>query len=182
MKEIWKPIAGYEGLYEVSNLGRVRSKDWIQLHSSGNGKTFIKKGKFISPRVGVSWNGYTGIMLSKDKKQRSLFLHRIIAIAFIPNPEGKPFINHKNGIKTDNRIENLEWCTRSENVLHAISTGLQKVTKGQDHPTAKFTEKDVLKIRERYSKGESSWKIYKDIGGSYTNIKSIIAKRSWTHI
>ena len=129
MSEIWKSIKGFEGFYEVSNYGNVRSLDWEQKHSVSN-TTFKKKGKKIAIRVGVAYNGYTNVCLTLNGKQKSLFHHRVIAEAFIPNPENKHFVNHKNGIKTDNRIENLEWVTRSENAKHACRTGLQKSMKG----------------------------------------------------
>jgi len=180
MKEIWKPIKGYELTYEVSNLGNVRSKDWMQKHSVSGG-LFLKKGKPISIRFGSTWNGYSSVSLKKNNKQVSLFLHRVIGEAFIPNPDNKPFINHKNGIKTDNRVSNLEWCTRSENAKHSFKIGLQ-CNKGQNHPRHKVTDKDVLKMRERYANGESSWKIFKSMNMSYTNVKDIIAGRSWSHL
>lgn len=172
-KEIWKPVKGYEGRYEVSNLGNVRSLPWIQKHSSG-GKSFLRKGRNIKIRVGVAFNGYSNVMLDNN----SLYHHRVVAIAFIPNPENKPFINHKNGIKTDNRIENLEWVTRSENAKHSFKIGLQS-NKGENHPQHKLTWDLVESIRKRYSTGESSWKIYKSMNVSYTTIKDVIKKSIW---
>lgn len=110
-KEIWRYIKGYEGRYQVSNLGRVRS---LRRHRV--------RGKIMD----VACNGhYWRIKLSKNNKAKRVLLHRIIAETFIPNPENKPQVNHINGDKKDNSIENLEWCTRSENQLHAIRTGLR---------------------------------------------------------
>lgn len=103
-----QPIVGYEGKYEiVANLG-------------------VWNIRFNKPlRWFLNIDGYAVVGLFKNKKQRQFFIHRLIAEAFIPNPEKKPFINHKNGIKTDFSIQNLEWCTQSENQLHAYRTGLQ---------------------------------------------------------
>ena len=113
MKEIWKPISGYEGLYEVSNLGRVRSLG----HFVGN--QYIERRFQNRIRLIKASNrkaNYKGVTLHKDGKQKAFLLHRLVAEAFIPNPENKPEVNHKNHIRWDNRVENLEWCTRQENM------------------------------------------------------------------
>ena len=101
-EEIWKPIKDYEGLYEVSNLGRVKS-----LNYRGTGKERILKN--------IECKGYLTVCLTKNGKQKVLKVHRLVAEVFIPNPEGKPCIDHINTIKTDNRVENLRWVTHKEN-------------------------------------------------------------------
>lgn len=101
-KEIFKPIVGYEGLYEVSNYGRVRSLP-----------RRCTKGKVLKP--GLVSGGYCGVVLSKDGKCSSLLVHRLVADAFIPNPEGLIQINHKDENKANNCIDNLEWCTAQYN-------------------------------------------------------------------
>lgn len=173
----WRPVKGFEGKFEVSNDGKVKSLPWQQIHSK-TGKVFLKKERLLKIRFGSSFNGYSSVAI----QGKSYFHHRVIAEAFIPNPDNKPCVNHKNGIKTDNRIENLEWVTKSENSIHSFAIGLQS-NKGDKHPGHKLTESEVLSIRLRYSLGESSWKIFKSIGRiSYTNIKDIIAKRIWSHL
>jgi hypothetical protein len=103
MNEIWKDIPGYEGLYQVSNLGRIYS---------------LYRKRLLNPVLHK--NGYVRIGLTNNAGKRKLNgLHRLIAMAFIDNPDNKPWINHINGITNDNRIENLEWCTASENELHS---------------------------------------------------------------
>ena len=112
MIERWKPVVGYEGLYEVSNLGRVKS-----LPRKGT------KGGILIPTYSNSKH-YAHIPLAKNMKLKTVSLHRVVAMAWIPNPENKPQVNHKNGIKSDNRVENLEWMTNLENMRHAIANGL----------------------------------------------------------
>ncbi len=116
--ELWKPIEGYEDRYEVSNMGNVRS---LNYRNTGKEKTLtpITEGK-----------GYLMVGLCRGQTMKWQKVHRLVAAAFIPNPEDKPQVNHKNGIKTDNRVENLEWATNSENQKHAYKTGLNKANVG----------------------------------------------------
>ena len=107
--EVWKPVVGYEGLYEVSNIGRVRS---INFHKSG-------KAKVMRPSLNT-W-GYPIVDLRKNSKRHSYTVHRLVALAFIPNPDNLPEINHKNEIKNDNTVENLEWCTRKYNINYGTA-------------------------------------------------------------
>lgn len=138
--EVWVPINGFEGIYEVSGRGRFRSIGRVT-KVTGNRRfdhTTLET-KFIMGSVGG--DGYVALTLRKDKRSCKMKAHRAIALAFIPNPENKPFINHKNGIRTDNRLENLEWCTPSENIFHSYRVlGNRKNDvwfKGADHPSSK---------------------------------------------
>lgn len=123
-KEIWKDIPGYEGLYEVSTFGRVRSKDRFlkinQINNTANkcsSFTFLKKGRILSP--GVNSRGYCILHLYKEDGSKKAYpVHRLVAITFLPNPKKLRCVNHKDENKTNNHIDNLEWCTNQYNALY----------------------------------------------------------------
>lgn len=111
-EEIWKDIAEYEGLYQVSNLGHVRSLDRVIKYT--NRRVVHAKSKIISGFI--KKNGYISVDLYKDNKRKKFHLHRLVGAAFIPNPENKPQINHKDENKSNNSVDNLEWMTAKENI------------------------------------------------------------------
>lgn len=115
--EIWEDIKGYEGLYQVSSLGNIRSLSKQIGGSRGNTVTRKEKLK----KTVLQSNGYKNVILHKNKISTGFGVHRLVAAAFIANPHNLPVVNHKNFNKSDNRIENLEWCTQSQNVLHSNS-------------------------------------------------------------
>ena len=112
MAEIWKAVTGYEGLYEVSSLGNVRSLDRV-IRSKHNGTT-LRKGRILTPFYEEK-KGYYQVALSKDGKEKKQRIHRLVAVAFLDNPFNYTDINHKDEIKTNNKVDNLEWCTREYN-------------------------------------------------------------------
>jgi hypothetical protein len=117
--EVWKDVPEYKGLYQVSNLGRVKSLDRIVING---GKRNKLKSKLLKPSC--SGNGYPSVNFWMNRKYKTKLVHRLVAILFIENPKNKPHINHINGIKTDFSITNLEWCTHKENCIHAAKIGL----------------------------------------------------------
>ena len=120
MNEIsWKPVVGYEGLYEVSNTGIVKSLDRMK-----NRKHTIERD--LKPSTNKR---YKEVKLYKNGTKRSIKVHRIVAQAFVPNPYGKPQVNHIDGNKDNNNADNLEWCTQAENNRHAIDNKLQDPNK-----------------------------------------------------
>lgn len=116
MTEEWRDIKGYEGLYQVSSLGNVRKLRFIN--------NYVNKEKIFQINQTYGWGGYKKVILYKGGRYKNRYVHRLVAESFIPNPDNKPQVNHKDGVKTNNSVSNLEWCTQSENMLHAYRTGL----------------------------------------------------------
>ena len=144
--EIWKDIEGYEGLYQISNLGNVKSLERKKIDGRLCHEKILKQAK--------NKCGYLSCEFCKDGVGRRFLIHRIVAQTFLPNPDGKREVNHINGIKTDNRVENLEWNTSKENQLHAYRSGLQiKPTK----PIVQYDLNGVF-IREWVSAKEAATK------------------------
>lgn len=178
-EEIWKPVPGFVGRYEVSNHGRVRSLDMLK--RIRNGGMQPKPGRLISVVYGS--HGYPTVSLSMDGKvYRAKLIHRLVAEVFVPNPEAKPNVNHKNGVRTDSHFENLEWVTQKENCIHAariLGTCRPPRFEGSKHPSAKLTEHDVIQIRSM----TGSSRVVGDLFGvSKHTIKLIRKRRIWTHV
>jgi hypothetical protein len=129
-------------------------------------------------KYNISNNGYAMLDLCKDGKIKRFLVHRLIAETLLPNPDNKPQVNHKNGNKLDNRIENLEWNTRSENQKHSIQIGL-RTTNGEKNSQSKLTEQDVLYIRNSKENGSI---LDKKFNISRSTICDIRKNRSWTHV
>lgn len=168
-EEIYKPIKGYELAYAVSNLGNVKSFR----------KPHRRCEKILKPvDIGGKVSGYSVVDLGDGKKIVRHLLHRLVAVTFLDNPENKTQVNHKNGIKKDNRLENLEWNTRSENQLHSIATGLRS-TVGIKNSQCKLSNEDVLKIfNDKRTYSITS----KEYGVSISTISDIKRGYSWSHV
>lgn len=177
-EEIWKDIEGYEGFFMVSNQGRVKSLDRVIEHPN-HGLCLIK-GKLR--RLPISDKGYHKVGLNKDGKTKKFAVHRLVAQAFIPNPESKPQVNHIDGVKTNNNVSNLEWVTNYENAYHAIDIGLHN-NKGARNGNSKLNKEDVIAIRTLYSKGRYT---LRDISSLFnvhnSTISEIVNYVSWKHI
>ena len=168
--EYWRDVANSDGLYRVSNKLRVRSmprKIWIRKQF-----TRIVKGGILKPGIGSV--GYREVRIKINGKGILKLLHRLIAEAFIPNPENKPEVNHKDGNKLNNEIENLEWVTHSEQRQHAYDTGLQIGAIGSKSHTSVLTEEDIPTIRKRLIEGDSQSEIARDYGVHTSIIHGIV--------
>jgi hypothetical protein len=150
VQEIWRPIPNHEG-FEVSNLGRVKRVSFMVLDTLG--RLHNKQEKILA--LNKCRKGYVKCDLCFDKQKKSKKLHRLIAAAFIPNPRNLPQVNHINGIKDDNRIENLEWCDNSMNQKHAYKLGLNKARKNMFNNAKKVKDLETGKI---YDSGLDCWK------------------------
>ena len=129
MEEVWKDIEGFEGLYQVSNLGRVKSLERT-VWNKGRGCYRIVAEKIL--KAGDNGHGYLHVSLSKDGKSKTCRVNRLVAMAFIPNPDNLPEVNHKNEDKTNNRVENLEWCSKLYNINYG--TGIKRRAEKQSKP------------------------------------------------
>ncbi len=177
MEENWRVIPSYSK-YMASDLGRIKTFNWKN------------KGIERVMKPALDSCGYLRTMLLNDEgKYDTIKVHRIIAKTFIPNPENKETVNHKNSIKSDNRVHNLEWATRSENIKHAYKNDRMS-NKGEMNPVATLTDEQVIEIRKNYvygrkcrRKGEET---KKDIAARYGVgvhvIKQVVLGETWKHL
>lgn len=138
--EQWIDIEGYEGLYQVSNLGSIRS-----LYRFNKAQNRLYKGKIRT--LCFDRRGYNILVLCKEGTQKTFKVHRLVAHHFITNTNNKTEVNHIDGDKTNNHVNNLEWCTPSENVKHSYKIGIQEAHKGEAHINAKLTNEQAQEIR-----------------------------------
>lgn len=163
--EKWRQIKGYDR-YKVSNHGRVMNIE----------------GKIITPSI--SEKGYFRVRLYKDNKTKDPYVHRLVANAFIPNPLGKPQINHVDCDKKNNHINNLQWCTNKENAHHAMANGIFRADRyGEDHPRTKLTNKEALEIRNAILNTSFSRKILAEkYGVTVSIVQEIRYGRSFRNV
>jgi len=163
MEEIWKPIKDFETYCEISNLGNVRS---------------LRTGKLR--KLQIHTDGYYCLIFFVNKLRHTKYIHRLIAEAFIPNPDNKPEINHIDGNKKNNNILNLEWCTHKENIDHAYNNNLIKINRGENKNNHKLTDNDVILIRSLNNIKQID--IAKKFNISTKTIRDILNNKTWKHL
>ena len=171
VKEVWRDVPGYDGHYQVSNIGNVRSNK--------------RQSMWLPMKIGHIFNKYYGVALTKNGQVKHCAVHILVAKTFIPNPENKPFVNHKDGNKFNNCVENLEWVTGSENVRHAFKLGLNKGVQGFNHGAAKFTAEEIREIRNNYKAYDRKRDIpalAKKYGVCTCTMKNIINGKSYKNV
>lgn len=166
--EEWRPIAGWEGLYQISSHGRIRSL--ARTVTTKNGQRKPVRERIMKP---YHRDRYAKVLLSRDGEQTDALMHVLVAEAFLgPKPDGLE-VNHKNRDTHDNRVANLEYITHAENLQHAHRSG---------HPIAKLTPDDVRAIRRRYAKGERIAHLAREHGVRWETINNVLRKRTWGYI
>jgi len=179
-----KDIPGYEGRYAVTRDGRVWSHK-KETPVGKNGGVRLDGDRWLTLTVGNRGKGYHRIALVNAEGKRKMWLvHRLVAMTYIPNPNSLPFINHINGVTTDNRVENLEWCDAQGNSVHAYGNGWVKLPnqKGALNSQAKVTEKDVQIIRRLSKQGYRGTHISKELGVCRSTVNDIINYRTWKDV
>lgn len=176
MTEIFKPIKNYESLYAVSNLGRVKS-----LYRIIN--NHIIDEKILSPRK--SKDGYLSVILHKDNKPKTFKIHRLVAETFIPNPENKETVNHKDGNKLNNAVINLEWSTRSEQMYHAYQHKLKLSDVGTQNSNSNLSDDDIKYIRKIFVKNSracGATALGKKFNVSHRTILNIVERKTYKNV
>lgn len=171
----WLPVVGCEGFYEVSDHGAVRSVGRIVRSDAMPGGSRLSSGRILKP-----WKdgkGYETVSLSVGGKVKKQRVHRLVGRAFIGEaPLSRPYMNHKNGIKTDNRVENLEYCSMAENNLHAARSGLRTKTVGENHRWAKLTQAKAMEI---FNASGGVCEIARRYGLQHQHVSDIKRKKTW---
>lgn len=163
--EYWKPIEGFEGVYELSSLARVKSLPKIK------GRYMQKDSHILSPKTNK--DGYLCFTLKKDKVSKHIHLQRLMALNFIPNPNNLPQVNHIDGNKKNNYIENLEWVTCQQNIRHSWDNGLSTPKDGDKNGNCILSSEQVCEIKELRSSGKTYFEIAKIYNISFGHVGSI---------
>lgn len=175
IEAIWKDISGYEGIYKISSCGKVKSLDRELIDSIGRKKFF--PGKLLNPIKNEG--GYLYVKLSKNGKRKHSYVHRLVAINFLGDHSDDLVVNHIDGIKENNSLNNLEWVTHQENEEHAVKNGLN--IHGGAHHESKLNKDKVIYIR-KHKKNKTFKELAKELGVTQNAIFSAYHGITWKHI
>lgn len=179
-EEIWKDVVGWEDRYEVSNLGNVKSKSYMKCTANMHGPmSFMTKPKPMKQVMNES--GYWTIDLRKDKKRATGIVHRLVAGAFVPNPDSLPIVNHMDSDRVNNRWDNLEWCTQQHNVQHSYDSGSNS-NAGDLHPRKVLSEALVKEMRIKYNAGTTRNELVDEYGFKYCTIDKAVRGINWSNV
>lgn len=178
VNEIWKPVVGYEGLYEISNIGRVKSLE--KTVNTFGGHTLRRKERFLRPQEFTT--GYYFVILCDNTQRKHCSIHRLVADAFIPNPEKKPDVNHKDFNRKNNLVENLEWVTKRENIVHAFTKVDRNTARGERNSKAKLKESDAIEIRKLKREGVDTKRLAEIYQLNCSTINRISNGTYWKHV
>lgn len=178
MQEEWKPVVGFEDRYLVSNCGQVQMLGrWIAVGHGGK--------RWLAAKTKVpqeTTRGYLETTFKVGRRDKHFLIHRLVALAFLPNPNGLPQVNHKDGDKLNNHASNLEWCSSKENCDHARREKLYEQARGQGAGGAKLTDLQVIEIRSRLAAGETHTAIALDYPVQRTVISRIASGTRWASV
>lgn len=177
--EIWRNIPGYENIYQASNLGNIKS---IPRRIHIPTRNFYRDQQEIILTYNPNSKRYPKVSLYKNREVEIRTIHTIVGLLFVPNPKNLPFLNHINGIKTDPRACNLEWCSHLENMQHAFKTGL--VPNGERNHKAKLTDHNVRVIKRLFRINPNSNQSYiaKKLGVGRSTINAIVKNKKWIYV
>jgi len=185
MQEEWRDVVGYEGFYQVSNLGRIKS---LQRTRKGRHGVCNKSERILALAAGNRKGSYLMFSaIGSNGNKKTVAAHRLVAKAFIANPDNKPCVNHIDHNRLNNCVENLEWVTAKENAQHALLNGRLEMSmhRGEDNNQSKLTTAQVKEIRKRYvrySKENNCTSLAKEFGVSHVTIHNIIKLNAWVPV
>lgn len=175
---MWKPVPGYEGFYEVSDSGQVKSLERTLICSDGRPKTVREK--ILKPKTNKY--GYLSLGLWRSGKRKDAVVHRLVASAFLENPNKYEQVNHKDGDKLNNNVSNLEWCDNIYNMKHAVEHDLLSHQNGETHGGHILTEENVKEIRQGVQNGVKQCVYVNKFGVCQQTISDIVRGKIWKYL
>lgn len=177
--EPWIDIAGYDGLYKINEDGDIMSLDRVRTGSHFTVRHRVYKSRILKPgRAGR----YNTVVLTKMGIKKTLLVHRLVALTFIPNPENKKYVNHLDFNRFNNKASNLEWCSQLENVRYTVSAGRNNAPKGEKNSMSKFNDAEIIKLFELRRGGKTQAEIAKMFSVDPSTVSTILTRKTYRHV